>query len=70
VARAVETGSVAAILPSIAAVDLKRMRARKVNLRVLDTLKREICLAWNPRLLRIKRTMEEAKKALGRTLRF
>ena len=45
VARAVGTGSVAGILPSVAAVDLGRLKAQEVTLGVLATLKREICLA-------------------------
>ena len=70
VARAVESGSVAGILPSIAAVDLKRMKAREVKLAALGSLKREMCLAWNPRLLRIRTALGRASKVFSEAFRI
>jgi DNA-binding transcriptional LysR family regulator len=68
VARAVESGSVGGILPSIAAVDLNRLKAKAVEVAELDSLGREICLAWNPRVLRIRTALERAKGVLGEVL--
>ena len=45
VARAVGTGSVGAILPSVVTVDLGRLGAQELKIGILDSLKREVCLA-------------------------
>ena len=61
VARAVRTGGLAAILPTAAAADLGS-GVRRVELKALASLERRICLAWNPRLLRIRTALERACK--------
>jgi hypothetical protein len=35
----------------------------------LDSLRREICLAWNPRVLRIRAVLEKASKVMGQAFR-
>ncbi len=69
VARAVGTGAVAAILPSVAAVELEGLGAKEIKVTGLDSLRREICLAWNPRVLRIRSAVEKASKVLGQVFR-
>ena len=69
VARAVATGSVAAILPSVAAVELGRLGAREMKIPVLDGLRREICLAWSPRVLRIRAALDKANKVFAQVFR-
>jgi DNA-binding transcriptional LysR family regulator len=64
VARAVMTGAVAAVLPSVAASDLARLGVREVKISALDGLKRELCLAWNPRVLRIRTVLETARTVM------
>ena len=70
VARAVSAGRVAAILPSIAAVDLERLGAKEMRFAALDGLRREFCLAWNPRVLRIRTVLDRASKVLGQAFRI
>ena len=69
VARAVATGSVAGILPSVAAVDLGRLGVQEMKIGVLDSLKREICLAWNPRVLKIRTALERASQVFSQAFR-
>lgn len=61
VARAVRTGGLAAILPTVAAADLGS-GVREVKLKALGSLERRICLAWNPRVLRIRNALDGARK--------
>lgn len=70
VARAVATGSVAGILPSVAAADLERTGAHELRVSVLDALKREEWLVWNPRLLKIRTALETARQAFSQVFRF
>ena len=57
-----------AILPSIAASELVGIvEARPASLRRLS---REMCLAWNPRLLRIRTALEPARKLFGAVFRI
>lgn len=70
VARAVGTGSVAAVLPSVAAVDLGLLRAQELSIGILDSLKREICLAWSPRVLRIRPALDRVSKVFGQAFRI
>jgi DNA-binding transcriptional LysR family regulator len=70
VARAVATGSVAAILPSVAAVDLGRLGTQELKIGILDGLRREICLVWNPRVLRIRAALEKASKVFALAFRI
>ncbi len=69
VARAVATGSVAAILPGIAAVELERLGAREVRIPVLDGLGRELCLAWSPRVLKIRSALDKVSKVFAQVFR-
>jgi DNA-binding transcriptional LysR family regulator len=69
VARAVATGSVAGILPSVAAVDLERVGAQEVRMGILDGLKREVWLAWNPRVLKIRTALEKASQVFRQVFR-
>jgi DNA-binding transcriptional LysR family regulator len=70
VARAVGTGGVAAVLPSVAGVELARLGARELKIAVLDSLRRDICLAWNPRLLRIRTALDNANKVFTQAFRI
>ena len=47
VASALESGGMAAILPSIAGIELERAGIKAVKAAPLKTFGREICLAWN-----------------------
>lgn len=60
VARAVQSGKFAAILPGIAASDLAQAEVTEVRLDFLRTLSREIVLAWSPRLARVRATVDKA----------
>jgi DNA-binding transcriptional LysR family regulator len=70
VARAVGTGSVAAVLPSAAAVDLGRLGAQELRIGILDSLRREVCLVWNPRVLRIRAALDKASKVFAQAFRI
>ncbi|MCX6927906.1 MAG: LysR family transcriptional regulator substrate-binding protein, partial [Verrucomicrobia bacterium] len=70
VARAVETGSVGAVLPSVAAAELGRLGAQELKIGILDGLRREVCLAWNPRLLRIRAALDKASKVFAPAFRI
>jgi len=66
----VGTGSVAAILPSVAAVDLVQRGAQELKIGILDGLRREVCLAWSPRLLRIRAALDRASKVFAQAFRI
>jgi len=55
----------AAILPSIASVELKRAGIREVKAASLKSFGREVCLAWNPRLLRIRTALNKAERTFA-----
>jgi DNA-binding transcriptional LysR family regulator len=69
VATALETGGMAAILPSIAGVELKRAGISEVKAAPLKSFGWEICLAWNPRLLRIRTALGKAERAFAEVFR-
>ncbi len=69
VARAVSEGRVAGILPSAAAVELRRAEVEEIKLGVLDSLKREICLAWNPRMVKIRTVLGKAGEVFSQLFR-
>src|ERR1035437_2654743 len=69
VARAVGTGSVGAVLPSVAAVDLGRLGAQELKIGILEGLRREVCLAWSPRVLRIRTALDKASKVFAQAFR-
>jgi DNA-binding transcriptional LysR family regulator len=60
VARALQTGEFAGILPSIALAEFGAGKIEELKLDVLRPLSREIVLAWNPRTARIRGTLEKA----------
>ncbi|HEU0040004.1 MAG TPA: LysR family transcriptional regulator substrate-binding protein, partial [Verrucomicrobiae bacterium] len=60
VARAVQTGGFAGILPSIASSELATGKIKELKLDALRPLSREIVLAWNPRTARIRPALEKA----------
>jgi DNA-binding transcriptional LysR family regulator len=59
-ARAARAAGLAAILPTVAAANLGS-GVRQVELKALCSLERRICLAWNPRVLRIRTALERAR---------
>jgi DNA-binding transcriptional LysR family regulator len=69
-ARAVATGTMAAILPSMAAVDLGRLGANQTRIPVLDGLQREFCLAWSPRVLKIRTGLEKPRQLFSQLFRL
>jgi hypothetical protein len=60
---------VAAILPSVAAVDLGRLGAQELKIGILDSLRREVCLAWSPRVLRIRAALDHVGRVFGQAFR-
>jgi DNA-binding transcriptional LysR family regulator len=60
VGRAVRTGRFAAILPAIAAAELDKETVTEIRLNELRRLDREILLAWNPRVARIRASVDRA----------
>ncbi len=70
VATALETGGMAAVLPSIAGVELGRTGIREVKAAPLKSFGREICLAWNPRLLRIRTALAKAERTFAQVFRI
>jgi DNA-binding transcriptional LysR family regulator len=66
--HAVLSGGYASILPSFASADLVRERFVEVPLPLLKSYERIVCLAWNPRLLRLRPALEKVVKLLGAVL--
>ena len=60
----------AAILPSLAAADLAAAGVREARVRFLRNLEREICLASNPRLARIRPALQQVAKGMAQGCRF
>jgi DNA-binding transcriptional LysR family regulator len=69
-ARAVAEGNVAAILPSIAANDLRDAGVREVTVGFLKHFDREMCLASNVRLARIRPILQHVGTMLAQVCRF
>ena len=61
VARALIAGTLAGILPSMAATELHTMGLVEIPAKALQSFEREICLVWNPRQLRIRIALEKAR---------
>lgn len=61
VATAVMAGTLAGILPSMAAEELTKLGLVKIQAKVLQSFEREICLVWSPRQLRIRLALEKAR---------
>jgi len=70
VAGALGAGGMAAILPSIAGTELGRVGIKEVKAVPLKSFGREICLAWNPRLLRIRTALEKAGSTFAQVFRI
>ncbi len=70
VATAVRSAGMAAILPTIAAVEILGDGIVEVNSSSLKRLGREMCLAWNPRLLRIRTALEPACRTFAAAFRI
>lgn len=68
-ARAVHTGHYAAILPLHARGDFCSEEVRVVEAAFLKKAARRVVLAWNPRLLRVRRGAEQAVACLRQLLR-
>jgi DNA-binding transcriptional LysR family regulator len=66
--RAVLTGQYAAILPSIATVDLPPDRFLQLPLPLLKSYERQVCLAWNPRQFRLRPSLERFATHLAKSL--
>ena len=69
-ARAVAKGNVAAILPSIAAIDLRDAGVREVSVALLKRFDREMCLASNVRMARIRPILQHVGTMLAQVCRF
>ena len=65
VARAVAMGNVAAILPSIATTDLPATDVVRLPVSFLKALDRDMCLASNARLIRIRPMLQKAGEELA-----
>lgn len=60
VARAVQTGGFAGILPSIAVAELGEGKVEQLKWEALRSLNREIILSWNPRTAQIRGALDKA----------
>ena len=67
--RAIKTGSYAAILPTIASRDLPSGEFVEIAL-PSNKKARNICLAWNPRILRLRTAAPKIADFLKAALRF
>jgi DNA-binding transcriptional LysR family regulator len=70
VARALASGTLAGILPSMAAEELRRLGMIEIPTKALHAFEREMCVAWNPRQLRIRTALEKTRGVLVEVLRF
>lgn len=69
-ARAVKLGLVAAILPSIAASDFKDADIKIFSPKFLDPLNRRTVLAWNPRIARVRPSVQKTVDVFREACRF
>ena len=69
-ARAVATGSAAAILPTIAKADLPSSAATAFGFNFLKRLEREMCLASNARVVRIRPVLQQVLIVLAQVCRL
>ena len=67
-ARAVLSGQYAAILPSIAEVDLPSDRFLQLPLPLLKSYERQVCLAWNPRQQQLRPSLDKFTTHLAKAL--
>ena len=69
-ARAAAKGNVAAILPSIAAHDLIEAGVHEISVPFLKHFEREMSLASNARLIRIRPVLQQVAAVMTQTCRF
>jgi DNA-binding transcriptional LysR family regulator len=69
-AKAVANGKLAAILPTIAGADLHSIGAKQVSVSFLKAFDREMCLACNSRLVRIRPILQKVATALLQICHF
>ena len=69
VARALAGGTLAGILPGMAAAEMRELGMIEIPSKALQAFDREICLAWNPRQLRVRTALEKARSVLVEILR-
>lgn len=65
-ARAAQSGAFAAVLPGIAVGEIGSME--RFALPFLQSYSRELCLAWNPRLVSVRASLRDAIEALSAAL--
>lgn len=68
VARALASGTLAGILPSMAAEEMQQLGMKEIPTKALQAFEREICLVWNPRQLRVRVALEKARGVLLHSL--
>jgi len=69
-ARAISEGNIAAILPNLATAEIKRTGGVEVRLEFLRHFDRKMCLASNPRSIRIRPILQNVNTALAQICRF
>jgi DNA-binding transcriptional LysR family regulator len=69
-ARALLSGQCAAILPKIARVDLPGDAFRGIDVPFLNNQPRQVCLAWNPRTIRLRTEAQDLATRLTEGLKF
>lgn len=68
--RAVQSGHFTAILPKIARVDLPADAFWELDDPFLNKRPRQMCLAWNPRTMRLRLEAQELATRLAEALKF
>ena len=69
-ASALRTGDYAAILPTIATVELDRDKFTIISAPFIESQAREVCLVWNPRTLELRPKAAEFKDRLVNLLKL
>ena len=69
VARALGSGTLAGILPTMAAGELVELGMVEISNKALSVFDRDICLAWNPRRIRVRTALGLARGVLVDSLR-
>jgi DNA-binding transcriptional LysR family regulator len=68
-ARAVKSGACAAVLPSLAAADFDSAKVREFPVPFLKQHTRQLCLAWNPRLIEVRPALRNAVDSIETIVR-
>jgi DNA-binding transcriptional LysR family regulator len=69
VARALGSGTLAGILPCMAADELRKLGLVEISTKALLVFEREVCLAWNPRRIQVRAALGLARGIWADTLR-